>query len=205
MLEVRLSEALQAFAILQSINRHFLEPSGDALRGSIAQRAGFWHPVTLGLQTTVLTSMMAILDKSRDDCATIYYVLDRLSPAQSAAVPSDFERSLDTIRDRYKTYRHKIFAHNDLKRLAFAEAFDQAGFTWETVSNDLSALDYAAKVLGHVLDGKVPPSPSNAKHMLYSFNLAEAHSVAHCQAFVQEIGSPKDLPENNIEAFFSRK
>ena len=198
MLEVRLAEALQAFAVLQSVNRKSSEPSGEAVRQSISERNGFWLPVTLGLQTTVLTSIVALLDKSRSDCATFYYVINLLAPAQSLALPQGFAQSLDAIRDKYMTYRHKLFAHNDLKRIVVAEAFDQEGFTWASIGSDITTLDYAAKVLGHVLAGQTPPSMQAAKSMLYSFNLAEVQSVQHSDALLREVSPPAPLLSNDM-------
>ncbi len=205
MLGMRLAEALQAFAVLQSVNRQFSEPTGEAVRQSISERNGFWHPVTLGLQTTVLTSIVALLDKSRSDCATFYYVIDRLTSTQSLALPQGLAQSLDAIRDKYKTYRHKLFAHNDLKRLAIAEAFDREGFTWASVCSDLTMLDYAAKVLGHVRAGQTPPTTQAAKNMLSSFNLAEVHSVQHSDALMREVSPPSALPANDLLPLLSRR
>ena len=75
MLEMRLAEALQAFAVLRSVNCHFSEPTGDTLRRSISERDGFWHPVTLGLQTTVLMSIVALLDKNDKKRSDVRHVL----------------------------------------------------------------------------------------------------------------------------------
>lgn len=190
--EWRIEETLEAFTVMRVINENCASDANPTLHQAIQDRAGFWKPVTVGLQTTVITGINAILDKFSSDSATLYLILNRLQPNLPTSFPSNFEAGLDTIRDRYKRFRHKLFGHNDITREAIATEFDQAGFTWESIAADLSDLEYALKVLWHVEGGNPIPDKATAKGMIYQYSLAVARTAQHTSEFLSGL-----LPKSN--------
>ena len=193
--EWRLEETLEAFTVMRVINENCAGDANPTLHQAIQDRAGFWKPVTVGLQTTVITGINAILDKFSDDSATLYLILKRLQPKLSASFPSTFESELDAIRDRYKRFRHKLFGHNDIKREAIATEFDQAGFTWESLAADIGHLEYALKVLWHVEGGNPIPDKTTAKGMIYPYSLAVARTVQHTSGFLSGLEPKSGTPQ----------
>jgi hypothetical protein len=59
----RLEETLEAFTVMRMINENCASDANPTLHQAIQDRAGFWKPVTVGLQTTVITGIHAILDE----------------------------------------------------------------------------------------------------------------------------------------------
>lgn len=185
--EWRLGETIEVFTVMRTINENCNTDVNPKLHGIINARAGFWKPVTLGLQTTVITGINAVLDKGSRDSATLYLVLKKLNAQSPSSIPAGIESDLDTIRDRYKKFRHKLFGHNDINREAIANEFDQAGFTWVSLATDLGELEYALKVLWNVMSGQAIPDRSLAKQMIYPYTMSVARTQQDTSAFLADI------------------
>lgn len=193
--EWRLEETLEAFTVMRVINENCANDANPTLHQAIQDRSGFWKPITVGLQTTVITGINAILDKFSSDSATLYLILNRLHPKLPALFPSNFEAELDAIRDRYKKFRHKLFGHNDIKREAIAIEFDQAGFTWESIAADLTDLEFVLKVLWHVEGSNPIPDRAAAKGMIYPYSLAVARTAQHTSEFLSALLPQSSEPQ----------
>lgn len=170
--EWRLEETIEAFTVMRAINESCNSDVSPTLHKTINACGGFWKPVTVGLQTTVITGINAILDKGSSDSATLYVVFNKLNTQLPPTFPQSFESDLDEIRNRYKKFRHKLFGHNDIKREAIANEFDQAGFTWDSIAADLGDIEYAFKVLCHVEGGQSIPDEASAKGMIYPYAIS---------------------------------
>lgn len=191
----RIEETLEAFTVMRVINENCASDASPALHQAIQDRAGFWKPVTAGLQTTVITGINAILDKFSSDSATLYLILNRLQSNLPASFPPNFEADLDTIRDRYKRFRHKLFGHNDIKREAIAAEFDQAGFTWESIAADIGDLEYALKVLWHVESSNPIPDKTTAKGLIYPYTLSVTRTAQHTSEFLTTLLPQSSEPQ----------
>lgn len=185
--ECRLGETIEAFTVLRSINESCNAQVNPAMNKAINKRAGFWTPVTVGLQTTVITGIISILDKGSESSATLYLVLNKLGVKLPPSFPPNFENDLDVIRDRYKKFRHKLFGHNDIRREAIANEFDQPGFTWESIAVDLDHLEHAFKVLWHVDGGDPIPDAASTKQMQYPYNMSVSRTKEHTSAFISSL------------------
>lgn len=185
--EWRLGETVEAFTVMRTINENCNTEVNPTLHATINARAGFWKPVTVGLQTTVITGINAVLDKGSSDSATLYLVLKKLNIQSPSSIPAGIESNLDTIRDRYKKFRHKLFGHNDINREAIANEFDQSGFTWVSLSADLEELEYVFKVLWHVIGGQPIPDKSSAKKMIYPYTMSVARTQKDTSDFLADI------------------
>jgi hypothetical protein len=182
--EWRLEETIVAFTVMQVINENCNADVNPALHKAINERGGFWKPVTVGLQTTVITGINAILDERSSDSATLYLVFKRLKMQLPPSFPQSFKNDIDTIRNRYKKFRHKLFGHNDIKREAIANEFDQAGFTWNSIAADLGDLEYAFKVLWHVEGGQPIPDKTSATRIIYPCDMSIARTKEHTVGFL---------------------
>lgn len=182
--EWRLEETIEAFTVMRTINEHCNIDVNPAIHKAINDRAGFWKPVTVGLQTTVIIGINAILDKERSDSATLYLVHNKLKAKLPLSFPLSFEHDLDTIHNRYKKFRHKLFAHNDKKREAIVNDFDQAGFSWDSLATDLSNLEYAFKVLWHVMGDQPIPDKATAKTKIYPYVMSVIRTTQDTSALL---------------------
>lgn len=193
--EWRLGETVEAFTLMRTINERCNTEVNSTLHALINARGGFWKPVTVGLQTTVITGINALLDKGSNDSATLYLVLKKLSAQPQSPLPAGIENTLDTIRDRYKKFRHKLFGHNDINREAVANEFDQAGFTWVSLGADLEELEYVFKLLWHVMGGQPIPDRSMAKAMIYPYAMSVARTQKDTSEFLADVEAYACIPK----------
>ncbi|MDP1690417.1 MAG: hypothetical protein Q8L49_00370 [Burkholderiaceae bacterium] len=154
--EWRLEEALQAFEAHRILHERCNSEAAPELNKAINDCAGFWQPVNIGLQSTLVIGIAALIDKERRDCSTLYKAIDLLTSDQRSKLPVDFIDALDEIRGRYVKFRHKLFAHNDLNRGDVVIDMQNAGFTWDSVDADLLRLRRSLKFLRHLCAGKPP-------------------------------------------------
>lgn len=147
--EWRLDEAFQAFSILRQLNERCDANTCPQLSAIVDQTSSFWQAASLGLQTTLILCIAAVLDR-RPDCAAFYSAIAALTPPQKQRLSPALEKSLDVVRDRYIKYRHKLFAHNDKRRCDLMLDMQSAGFSWDSVSQDLQQLNRTLKFLRDV-------------------------------------------------------
>jgi hypothetical protein len=148
--QVRLEETLVAFQIGRLINERADQTVNPDLNVKIQERGGFWQATLLSHQSVLFTGLDALLDDKRNDVATLYSYAKAVDGLADTTVPFDLLSNLPAIRNKYKTYRHKLFAHTDFDRPEFAKQFDGEGFTFQTLGDDLTELEYVYKALSYL-------------------------------------------------------
>jgi hypothetical protein len=179
----RLEEVLALFAAHRSMHQLNGKSVDVPLAAALNRFSGFWHPVSVGLQTALFVGIVAILDKNSTESATLYSAIRGLNSLERAKLPAHFETNLDAIHRRYKTYRHKLFGHNDRKRDAVLDEFTQAGFTWTLVEADLQELVYSLKVLYAIRESQAIPEREQSNSIIFQVDLAHAHARLHSAEF----------------------
>lgn len=186
-IETRLGETLEAFVVARQINEACNKETSPALNAAINRRGGFWQAVLVSLQTTQFVGINALLDRNSNDSATLYLVANELERTNPAGVlPPTLIADLDVIRDRYKKYRHKLFGHNDKDRDNVINNFNNAGFTWQSLSQDLFELEYAFKVLFEAMRGRPIPSKERAKEIQFPYNVSVERAAKDTAAILAE-------------------
>lgn len=171
-IEWRIEETLQAYEVQVTLNQRCVPENSKALHEAVNACAGFWHPVGIGLQMSLILGIFAVLDGKRKDSATLFVGERMLSDAQRQLLPLDFVSNLKIIEDRYARYRHKLFAHSDHTRADVAYKLEQEGFTWESVASDIRSLRGALRILQHVTVGRHLPSEDSNSGIIGSPELA---------------------------------
>jgi hypothetical protein len=164
----RMYETLQAFEVLCLLNERL---ESKALNDSVNASLGFWQPVTVGLQTTLILGVFALLDKKNSESATVYALRDELRAVGNSAADADFWSDVDAIRKRYERARHKIFGHNDLCRDDEVFNFASMGLTWRIVQDDLATLRRTVKALYALFAGKALPTRADLDASLHEPDL----------------------------------
>lgn len=168
-IQTRLGETLEVFAIANAINER-ADPSVDPdLNKAINRLGGFWQASLLAYQTTLFMGINAILDKENGDSATLYSAMRALTATTPGILPVDLEQKLDTIRNRYKKLRHKLFGHNDMERQKYVDEFNASGFTWPSLESDLRELEYIFKILFEAVRGRAIPSVQDAPRLKFPY------------------------------------
>ena len=187
-IEWRLEETIAAFTVQLIISENCNK--NPALHKVINDWNGFWKPISIGLETTIIIGIIAIIETGSNN-ATLLQVYNNLKKngKLSPSFPQNFDNDLNTISKRYVKFRNKIFGHNDTKRDGFVNEFSNAGFTYETIGQDLNALKYALKVLSHANGGGTIPDKNSAKNMFNFSDLYIAHTKEHCSGFLAKLAA----------------
>ncbi len=194
-IEWRLEETIAAFTVSSLTNENC--DKNPELHKLINDWNGFWKPLTIGLETTVIVGIYAMVD-SRDDCATLLSVYNNLKNNKQlpSDFPQEFEEKLKDIQKRYSKYRNKVYAHTDKER----EKHSINGFTYETIAQDLDELKYALKVLWHV-HGDGIPDKSSTKEMIYNCDLYISHVKENTSGFLAKLADKApDLSNDSGES-----
>lgn len=187
--EIRLGETLDSFGVFKEINKLANKETNHALYDIIVSRGGFWEVVLLALQHTLFVGIYALVDK-RQDSATLCSIASELNKIHSNAVPKEILHELKIIHDRYKDFRHKLFAHTDQQRDVFVSQFKLANFTWDSLSSDLATLQYSYTMLRHAFHGKAIPTRDEAELLSYVFSYSHKRVVEHTKELLQDIEHP---------------
>ena len=127
----RLGETITLFAASKAVN--------DCCHKDVNQQLfhyvntdRFWRTTYAAFQTFLFINIPALVDK-RADCSSLRTAADLLEEQKPGVIPKPIFDDLESIRDQYKVFRSKVFAHTDHKRAALAEIFDAAGFSWASI------------------------------------------------------------------------
>jgi len=149
-IQTRLGETIASFLIGKRINERGDIAADPSLNAKLRQRWNFWSETLRAHQLAMFTGLDSFLDDKRTDVATLYSFAAAVEALDPGKVPVDLLNGLPVIRDKYKIYRHKLFAHNDFKRPEIAKQFDAEGFTYQSLEADLNELEYIYKVLAEI-------------------------------------------------------
>ena len=169
-IETRLGETLESFVVARKINEECDKDHDQILHAIINKRGGFWQASLLAHQTTQFVGINALLDEHSNDSATLYSALKDLEALHPGVLPSNLKQTLDTIRNKYKKFRHKLFGHNDKERDQVVSQFNEAGFTWQSLASDLEELEYIFKVLFLAMRERPIPSREEANRMQFPYS-----------------------------------
>jgi hypothetical protein len=186
-IETRLSETLESFAVQKVINEKCNEIDDAKLYEIINKRVAFWQALLLAHQTTQFLGINSLLDKNSSDSATLYSVLKALEISRPGVVPIGLENDLDAIRSKYAKFRHKLFGHNDKKRQDVVNQFNNAGFTWQSQASDLEKLEYAFKVLFEANSGRPIPSQIVAQKMKFPYQISVERTTRDTESVLADL------------------
>jgi hypothetical protein len=185
---LRFGETWEAAVVHRLLNEKAHRDADEELNKVINRRGGFWTTANLSFQAATLSGFFALLDHDGNS-ATFYSVLARAKAARPDAIFDDFKLKLDTIRERYKRYRHKLFGHNDKKRASVADEFNAAGFSHASVEDDLRTLDYILKVCrtAALSPGEALPAPNDTVRWRFPYNDSVERARAHTVALFEDL------------------
>jgi hypothetical protein len=161
---IRLGETISLFAASKAVSDR-CHQDVNPLLFEYVNKNQFWRTSYAAFQISLFINISALVD-TRSDCATFQTAADLLSKQNSGLIPEEVFSGLQSIRERYKIFRHKVFAHTDHKRAELADEFDAAGFSWEAIAADINMLDYIRQVLWAVDVKKPVPTREEASTIL---------------------------------------
>lgn len=165
--ESKLGETLEAFVASKTVNDWCI---GRQEAINYLNKNWFWRTTYAAFQIAIVTGIYALVDK-RKDSATLCVIADELNQVSLGSVPLELTESLVGIRKKYETFRHKVFVHTDQNRTSLAEDFDAMGFTWDSIHDDFTQLEYALKVFWSISNGGVIPTRAEAQQSLHIYEL----------------------------------
>jgi hypothetical protein len=145
-IEVRLGEAWEAFAVEKAIHETANKDADPELAAKLNKHGAAWNAILHALQTMVILGMYVVLDQDGKS-ATLFSVLREVKKVKPHAAFTAIEEKLNALRLRYKKYRNELYAHNSRSRSDTIDEFNLEGFTWSGMERDLRYLSYAWKVL----------------------------------------------------------
>ncbi|WP_157649203.1 hypothetical protein [Burkholderia ubonensis] len=166
--EQRLAETLQVFAAYATINELANKDTNPALNAIVNRRGGFWHATAVSFQTHLFTGVYALVELGRQ-VVTLATIAHQLSKDGKVSVPDELVNALGDVRKRYEKFRHILFGHNGKDREAFADRFDEYGFTWDMIRGDLATLEHTFKCLWLLADSKPAPALDESKRMRFPY------------------------------------
>lgn len=187
-IEARLGEAWEALAVLRTIHEH---AKVDAALGSaINSTSGFWKIIHMALNVSIFTGIHAVLENESNsnksnNSATLHSALKKVMQGNPDPVFRENKQRLVKIAKKYGTYRHKIFAHNDIWRSDKIEEFNRAGFSWASIDNDFIFLDYVWKTLFFPSKGKPIPSETEAQQFYFPNDSSRQAVITHTQTMLK--------------------
>jgi hypothetical protein len=186
-IQTRLGETLESFTVIRKINELCNADCDPKFGDALNKRGGFWQATLVAHQTTHFVGLFALLDKGNDDSATLYSVLKELNTLRPGIAPAGLEAVLDAVRDKCKRFRHKLFGHNDRKRVAVVAQFNAAGLTWESMASDLEELEFVFKTLFEVWNRRPVPTEESARAMQFPYSQHVQRAGADTEALLTEL------------------
>lgn len=183
--QVRLGSTMEAALVLRTINERCCKEANDAAYEEIQKYAGFWIPVTLGLQSLVYVGIVSLTDK-RKDVASLNRALKLLRGRLPKEKAEELEGILSDVDNRYRDHRNELYAHATLAWHTAIRRFNDAGLTFESETADLESLDYGFKILWSALRDRAIPDREMAAHQHFPHNDALARAKLDAERFIDD-------------------
>lgn len=181
----RLGETIELFAATRSVSDGCRQETNPALFSHVNSNH-FWRTAYAAFQIAVFIGIGALVDK-REDSSSFHTAARLLDEQGPGCVPKFVYQNLEAIRERYKVFRDKVFAHNDHDRGDLAERFEHVGFTWNSIQADIHELEYVQTVLWAVYLGRTVPSRADASAHLNIHHLRAAKIKTDAAALLRLI------------------
>jgi hypothetical protein len=156
----RLGETTKFYAATKAVN-DYCQHNDNPLLLDYVNKNIFWRTTYAAFQTAIFINIPALVD-NRADCSTFQTAANLLSKHKPEYITDELLGEIKSIRERYTTFRHKVFAHTDHGRAGLAEEFDSAGFTWDSIDADIKALHFIQQVLWAIHLDQPAPSREEA-------------------------------------------
>ena len=131
----------------------------------INRRGGeFWRAMAISCQTHLFTGLYALVEQS-NKVVSLATITNRMRKDVPAKVPPEIEEILKGVRTRYEEFRHVLFGHNGKDREVLVGRFDEYGFSWALIQEDLASLEPVFKCLRRLAVGMPVPSRDDSKQM----------------------------------------
>lgn len=188
LVEDRLSETWEALSVQRVINEHANKGKNPRLNVVINIHPGFWRVINFSLQSSIIIGLFALLDIGPKR-VSMYSILSHAEHRYPGPSLEGFRGNLNVYRARYKTYRHNIFAHNNVQRRAVIETFNREGFTWSGLESDLADIDHIWKTIWFLHCRSAPPTREQSRLAQFPHNTSRAGVTEHTLSFLTMLSS----------------
>lgn len=151
----RLGETITFYAASKAVS-DYCQHHANPLLLKYVNTNKLWRTTYAAYQTAIFINIPALVD-NRTDCSTFQFAANLLRQQKPEHSAGELLVDMESIRERYAKFRHKVFAHTDHGRADLADEFDSAGFTWDSIDADIKTLHFIQQVLWAIhLDQPIP-------------------------------------------------